>query len=118
MRSILLVVLVGCGGQGGNLAFDPNTPVADLTAEQRVALCDAAVAVNGESNEAQCSSDTFVEVGLLTQESCLDSLAGVPPECAATAQDYLACNEDISMMTDAQICSSFTPSSCQPLLCD
>lgn len=109
---LLALVLIGCGGngEGDGSGIDGDTPVIQLTADQRNALCDYAVEAAGPPRTVTCEQGSFTLGGWTTEECLLDVPDAIEnPNCTATVAQYEACIDNGATYDP---CVNLTPPAC------
>jgi hypothetical protein len=115
MRKTLLVVVClavnACGGGGGSGVSD-STVLADLTAEEAMALCEE---VAGERT-VTCDGQ---EITIGVDPADCATAETFPSTCEATAGDLRDCLDAMDALSDEEICTlEVPPTECSEVFSD
>jgi len=117
-----LCAVAACGGGGSGVSSGKT--LVSLSDSEITDLCEYLVDVAGPARTVDCGGGDTVMIGGGSVSACTTGLKAArteDPSCGATVNDAESCSEDLSDLSDAELCSDSTPfpSACLPLLqCD
>lgn len=109
MKRFALCLLVACGGSdpASGSGVDPTLPIGTVSPAQITDICEYAVSL---SREVTCNGNPTQSVAV--QDSCEGLLETIAEGCTATVADMEVCFEDLSELTDDEVCMFVNPDSC------
>jgi hypothetical protein len=103
-------MLVACGGSdapASGSGVDPTLAIGTISNAQITDICEYAVSL---SREVTCNGNPTQSVAV--QDSCEGLLASIADGCIATVADMEVCFEDLSELSDDEVCMLVNPDSC------
>jgi hypothetical protein len=110
-------LVTACGGGGSGVSG--SKALVSLSEGEITDLCEYFVDLAGSEREVDCGGGLVVTVGGGSVSECvvdLQTSRGQFPGCTATVSNAESCMEDLTDLTDAQLCSDGPlPAACLPL---
>lgn len=115
---LLCAGVTACGGDGSGVSG--NKSLVSLSSGEITDLCKYFTKAKGAQRMIDCGGGVTITVGGGSVDDCVTDLKTSQtdfPSCTATVDQAETCVEDLSNLTDQQLCSDTTPlpASCQPL---